>query len=97
MAQLLVLGIMLTCAILPFVALTLAMRKGYTGLALTGLSVVGACLAILWFASGRPIGIDPVTATWVALLGFVPAFLGSSAGAFLGWLLRREDDRRAGN
>ena len=93
MMQLLVLGIMLTCAMLPFAVLTLLMRSGRTGLALTIVSVIGAALVVSIYASGRPFGVDPVMAMTVALMACVPAFLGSTAGAFLGWLLRRQDER----
>ncbi len=94
MAQIVVFAIMLFAAGVPFVWMTAAMRKGQSGLVLTVNSLIGGALAILWFASGRPIGIDPMLATGFALLGFVPALLGSTAGTFLGWLLRRQDDRR---
>jgi len=94
MTQLLILGVMLACAGLPFVLLTKLMRAGQSGLALTFGSVIGATLVILIYASGRPFGIDPVFAMTIAMLVCVPAVLGSTAGAFLGWLLRRQDDRR---
>lgn len=94
MTQLMVLGVMLVCAGLPFILLTKLMRIGQSGLALTFCSVIGATLVILIYASGRPFGIDPVLAMTVAMLVCVPAVLGSTAGAFLGWLLRRQDDRR---
>jgi hypothetical protein len=89
-----VLGVMLICAGLPFILLTKFMRSGQSGLALTFSSVIGATLVILIYASGRPFGIDPVFAMTIAMLVCVPALLGSTAGAFLGWLLRRQDDRR---
>ncbi|MEL7180579.1 MAG: UDP-N-acetylmuramate--alanine ligase [Pseudomonadota bacterium] len=94
MAQLFVLGVMLTCAVLPFALLTKLMRSGQSGLAMTIIAVIGATLAIFIYASGRPFGIDPILAMTIAMLACVPAFLGSTAGAFLGWLLRRQDDRR---
>ena len=95
MIQMLLLGIMLSSATFPFVLLTWLTRKGQSGMALTAVSVIGAVLVVLLFAAGRPIGIEPVFAMTVAMLGFVPAFLGSLAGVWLGWLLRRQDDRRA--
>ncbi|EBA12804.1 hypothetical protein [Roseobacter sp. CCS2] len=94
MTQVLVLGVMLTCAGLPFMLLTKLMREGQTGLAWTILSVIGATLAIFIYASGRPFGVDPVFAMTVALLACVPALLGGTAGALLGWLLRRQDDHK---
>ncbi len=94
MAQFLILGVMLSCAAVPFVLLTKLMRTGQSGLALSTISVIGATLAIFVYASGRPFGIDPVFAMTVAMLACIPAFLGGTAGAFLGWLLRRQDDRR---
>lgn len=94
-AQILVFGVMLTSAVVPFVLLAWLMRAGQSGLALTIGSVIGATLAIFLYASGRPMGVDPVFAMTVALLACVPALLGSVAGALMGWLLRRQDDRRA--
>ncbi|PJI91333.1 hypothetical protein BC777_0159 [Yoonia maricola] len=94
MTQLLVLGVMLIGAAAPFALLTKLMRAGHSGIALTIVAVIGAVFVILIYASGRPFGIDPVFAMTVAMLACVPALLGSTAGAFLGWLLRRQDDRR---
>lgn len=94
MFQVILLAIMLAAAGLPFAALTWAMRRGKDGLVLTVVSVIGAAVAILWFAAGRPMGIDPVQAMTLALVFGVPALLGGTAGAVLGWLLRRRDDRR---
>ena len=93
MTQALVFGGMLVLAGVPFALLTWLMRSGQSGLALTNISVIGATLVIFIFASGRPMGIDPVLAMTIAMLGCVPAFLGSAAGMLLGWLLRRQDDR----
>jgi hypothetical protein len=87
-----VFGVMLTCAMLPFVLLTRLMRTGQSGLALTVTSVIGATLAVFIYASGRPFGIDPIFAMGAAMLVCVPAFLGSVSGALLGWLLRKRDD-----
>ncbi len=94
MSQVLVLGLMLTCAALPFVFLAKLMRAGQSGLALSIISVIGASFVILVYASGRPFGIDPVIAMMAAMLACTPALLGGAAGMFLGWLLRRQDDRR---
>lgn len=94
MTQLLILGVMLICAGLPFMLLTKLVRAGQAGLALTIASVIGGTMVVFIYASGRPFGIDPVFAMTVAMLVCVPALLGSTAGAFLGWLLRRQDDRR---
>lgn len=94
MTQLFILGLMLTSAALPFVLLTRLMRAGQAGLAMTIISVIGATLVIFIYASGRPFGIDPVLAMTVAMIACIPALLGSTAGALLGWLLRRQDDRR---
>ena len=95
MAQVFVFGLMLTCATVPFVLLAWLMRSGQSGLALTIGSVIGATLVVFIYASGRPFGIDPVFAMTVAMLACVPAMLGGIAGATLGWLLRKQDDRRA--
>ncbi|MDX8351311.1 UDP-N-acetylmuramate--alanine ligase [Cognatiyoonia sp. IB215182] len=93
MTQGMVLGGMLLFAGLPFALLTYLMRSGQSGLALTIVSIIGATLAMFIYASGRPFGIDPVLAMMIAMLACIPALLGSTAGAFLGWLLRRQDDR----
>ena len=85
---------MLLCAVIPFAVLTKLMRTGKSGAALTSFSIIGAVLVISLYASGRPFGVDPVFAMTVAMLAGVPALLGSATGAFLGWLLRRRDDRR---
>ncbi len=94
MFQIILLAIMVIAAALPFAGLTWAMRRGRDGLALTVISLIGAIVAILWFASGRPIGIDPVQAMTLALIFGVPALLGGTAGVCLGWLLRKRDDAR---
>jgi lipopolysaccharide export LptBFGC system permease protein LptF len=85
---------MLLCALIPFAFLTKLMRAGQSGPSLSIVSVIGAVFIILIYASGRPFGIDPVLAMTVAMLACVPALLGGIAGALLGWLLRRQDDRR---
>lgn len=99
-AQVLVFGVMLSCALLPFMGLTVLVRRGQGGAALTIVALTGAGMALFLFASGRPFGVDPVLAMAIALIGFVPAFLGVTAGGFLGWLLRQQDrrnqDREAG-
>ncbi len=92
MIQILIFGVMLTCAVLPFLLLTRLMRTGQSGLALTISSVIGATLVVFIYASGRPFGIDPIFAMGAAMLVCVPALLGSVSGALLGWLLRRRDD-----
>lgn len=93
MTQFYVFAVMVSCAMLPFALLTWLVRSGQNGLALTIVSLIGATFAVFLFASGRPFGINPVFAMTVAMLVCVPALLGSTAGAFLGWLLRRQDDR----
>ncbi|MFO8127583.1 UDP-N-acetylmuramate--alanine ligase [Yoonia sp.] len=94
MAEILILGIMLISAVVPFALLTKLMRGGQSGLTLAIVSAIGGTLAIFIYASGRPFGIEPVFAMAVAMIGCVPALLGATAGALLGWLLRRQDDRR---
>jgi hypothetical protein len=92
--EILIFFAMLLCALVPLAALTRLMRDGQAGLSLSILSIIGAVFVILIYASGRPFGIDPVLAMTVAMLGCVPALLGGLAGALLGWLLRRQADRR---
>lgn len=88
-----IIGAMTFCALLPFALLVKLVRGGHAGWSISLLSVLGACLMILMFATGRPFGINPAFAMTAALLVFLPALLGGSAGALLGWLLRRRDDR----
>ena len=53
MAQLFVLGIMLICAIVPFVLLIWLVRAGQSGLALTIVSVKGAMTSLDVLAAGN--------------------------------------------
>jgi hypothetical protein len=91
--QLMIFGVMLTCAILPFLLLSRLVRSGQSGLALSIASLIGATFAIFFYESGRPLGIEPFFAMSMAMLVCVPALLGCAAGALLGWLLRKRDDR----
>ncbi|MBQ2261110.1 MAG: UDP-N-acetylmuramate--alanine ligase [Loktanella sp.] len=91
-----VVAIMILCALVPFLALVRLSRAGQFGLVLTALSVLGAVAVILFYATGKPFGIDPVQAMAILLLGIVPALIGGGAGAVLGRLLRKRDDKRAG-
>jgi uncharacterized membrane protein YGL010W len=91
--QFMIFGVMLTCAILPFLLLSRLIRSGQSGLALSIASVIGATFAIFFYASGRPFGIDPFFAISMAMLICVPALLGCAAGTLLGWILRKRDDR----
>ena len=93
MTELAVFGLMLACSLGAFGLVTWLTRRGQSGLALTTIALTGAALAILLFASGRPFGISQVYAMAAAMLVCLPAFLGTLAGALLGWLLRRRDDR----
>ena len=92
MAGLAVFALMLAAAMLPFGLVTVLVRGGQAGLALTLSSVIGATLAIFLFAAGRPFGIDPVFAMAAAMLVCFPALLGCAAGGLLGWLMRKRDD-----
>jgi hypothetical protein len=85
---------MVVCALAPFALLVKLVRAGLAGLAMTLLSLLGGCFVILIYASGKPFGIDPVLAISLALLFVLPALIGGGAGALLGWLLRKRDDRR---
>ncbi|WP_131801589.1 UDP-N-acetylmuramate--alanine ligase [Cognatiyoonia koreensis] len=74
--------------------MTYLMVRGRAGLVLTVLSLLGALLAILVFATGTPIGIDPLQAWTIALLFVLPAMCGALAGTLLGWLIRWRRERR---
>lgn len=94
MGGLAIIGIMAVCALVAFALLSRWVRAGAFGLALSLLSLLGACLAILIYATGRPFGINPLLAMDLALLWVFPALLGGLAGGLLGWLLRQRDDRK---
>lgn len=94
MSDIVVLLLMVGCAMGPFLLLTLLMRRGAAGLAMTAICLLGGLLVVLIFASGRPMGLHPGQAMGWALLVFLPATLGSGAGILMGWLLRRRDDQR---
>lgn len=81
-------------ALVPFAVLVRLVRGGHAGWAMAVLCVIGGSLAVLFYASGRPFGVDPVFAMSVALLLAVPALLGGGAGALLGWMLRKRDDQK---
>lgn len=89
MADLVVLVMMLTAAAVPFVFAARWMQHGKVGYALTLFSVFAAALTIAIFASNRLMGVNPVNAMSVGLLVFLPATLGTMAGALLGWLIYR--------
>lgn len=90
----LLIAAMTACGLIPMFWLNYLMIRGKAGLVLTVLSVLGAVLVILVFATSRPIGIDPLRAWTIALLFVLPALLGAMAGTLLGWLIRRRRDRR---
>lgn len=94
MIEIAIIGGMTGLAFGAMALLAWLVRKGASGLALTIMSVLGAVLVILFYATGGPIGVDPLVATVLVLVGALPAFLGGSAGALLGWMLRRRDDRQ---
>ncbi len=94
MAELAILALMICAALLPFVVMAWLVRGGRNGPALSLMSIAGGFFVVLIYASGRPFGIDPVGAMSGAMLVFLPALLGGGAGALLGWMLRRRDDRR---
>lgn len=87
MADVVVVVMMLTAASVPFVLATRWMQRGKVGYTLTLFSLLGAGLAIALFTSTRLMGVNPVNAMSAALLVFLPATLGSMAGALLGWLI----------
>lgn len=89
MADLVVLVMMLTAAAVPFVFAARWMQHGKVGYALTLFSVFAAALTISIFVSNRLMGVNPVNAMSVGLLVFLPATLGTMAGALLGWLIYR--------
>jgi len=90
----LIIAAMVACGIIPMAWLTYLMVRGKAGLVLTVLSILGAVLVILVFATGTPIGIDPLQAWSIALLFVLPALIGGLSGTVLGWLIRWRRDRR---
>lgn len=94
MTGLVIVGGMVIAALVPLGLMIRLVRRGHAGWSMTLLSVLGACLMVLLYAAGRPFGVDPVLAMSLALLVVLPAVLGGGAGALLGWLLRKRDDRR---
>lgn len=93
MGGLVVFGIMVIGAFIPFGLIGYWVRVGKNGYALTFGALVGAGLVILlWGADGR-LGLDPVVAISWAMLFFVPASIGALSGWLLGWLMRRRDER----
>ena len=94
MAELMIFAGMLAAAMVPFALLTVLVRGGQSGLALTIASIIGGALALFLFAAGRPIGVDPIFAMGLSMLGLLPALMGCAAGGLLGWMLSKRDDRR---
>lgn len=86
--------VMLASALAMFFSVLRLARDGQFGAVVTVLSVLGGAAMVLYYASGRPFGIDPVVALGLLLLGVFPALLGGGAGAILGRILRQRDDRR---
>ncbi len=84
---------MVICAAVAFVVLMHMVRAGQSGWSITVLSVLGGVFVVLIYAAVRPFGIHPVVAMTTASLVVVPALLGGGAGALLGWLMRKRDDR----
>lgn len=84
---------MVVSAMVPFGLITRWVRAGKVGLAMTLLSLIGAALVIFLYGVQTPIGLTPVQAYSWALLFALPAMMGGAAGALLGWLLRRRDER----
>lgn len=82
------------CALVPFAGLIWLMQKGKAGLSLTILSLLGASFTILIYATNHDLGLDPIRAIGIALIFFLPALIGASAGALLGWLVRRRRERK---
>ena len=68
--------------------LTWLVLKGKNGLALTIVSLLGAGFSIMIYATNHDFGIDPVRAIGIALVFFLPALLGSAAGAIGLWTWR---------
>jgi hypothetical protein len=89
MTEATIIAAMFVFAIIPFFAMKYLMQTQKLGLALTVMSVLAAALAFYVFASTTPIGLDPLFAIGIAMVGILPALIGAGAGALLGYLLLR--------
>lgn len=93
--NLIVFGAMGASAFIPFVLLTRLVERGKNGFALTVVSLLGAVLTVLMYATDNDFGFDPLKAISWAMLFALPALMGAGAGALLGYLVRRRRERRA--
>ena len=89
MAEAIVLSGMTLCAMMPFFAMAMLMRRGKSGFALTIVSILGAIVVILYYGIKTPIGLSPDQAISWLLFFALPSFLGACAGGAAGWLVRR--------
>lgn len=69
-------------------------KRGKFGVPLTVVSVLGAAFVVLIYGTNATIGLDPLQAYAIGLIGVLPAFLGAQAGFLVGWLIWRKRQRR---
>ena len=69
-------------------------RRGKFGIPLTIASVLGGALALLIYATNGTIGLDPLQAYAIGLIGVLPAFIGAQAGFLLGWMIWKRRQKR---
>lgn len=62
-------------------------KRGRFGVPLTVVSLLGGALAVLLYATNGTIGMDPLQAYAIGLIGVLPAFIGAQAGFLLGWMI----------
>lgn len=87
-------AVMFAFALLGFFVMHRLVLAQRSGPALTVMSLLAAGIAFFVFAGTTPIGIDPLRAMGIALVGLLPAFVGAGAGAFSGWLMLRRRLRK---
>lgn len=69
-------------------------KRGRFGLPMSVVCVLGGTLAVLIYATNGTIGLDPLQAYAIGLIGVLPAFIGAQAGFLVGWLVWKRRQKR---